>query len=118
MFFCVPLVYDGSMIPRPSGNARPFDRPAIYHICVQGVVAPSLSERLEGMKIQLSTVGEYRVTTLDGELRDQAALAGVLNTLYELHLPILMVMRLNVEEPFSEKQPGTIALRGNEAPLR
>jgi hypothetical protein len=36
-------------------------------------------------------------TTLDGELRDQAALAGVLNAIYELHLPILMVMRLNVE---------------------
>jgi len=46
---------------------------------------------------------------LDGELSDQAALAGVLNALYELHLPILMVMRLNVEEPFSEKQPRTIA---------
>ena len=28
------------------------------------------------------------VTTLDGELSDQAALAGVLNTLYELHLTV------------------------------
>jgi hypothetical protein len=98
------------MIPSPSRNVRPFDRPAIYHICVQGVVAPSLSDSLEGMKIHPSTVGEYRVTTLDGELSDQAALAGVLNALYELHLPILMVMRLNVEEPFSEKQPRTTAV--------
>jgi hypothetical protein len=107
------MVYDGSMITSPSRNVRPFDRPAIYHICVQGVVAPSLSDSLEGKKIHLSsTVGEYRVTTLDGELNDQAALAGVLNTLYELHLPILMVMRLNVEEPFSEKQPRTIAAPG------
>jgi hypothetical protein len=31
------------------------------------------------------------VTTLEGELLDQAALAGVLNTLYELHLPVLEV---------------------------
>jgi hypothetical protein len=31
------------------------------------------------------------VTTLMGELSDQAALAGVLNTLYELHLPLLSV---------------------------
>jgi hypothetical protein len=106
------MVYDGSMIPSPSINVRPFDRPAIYHICVQGVIAPSWSDRLEGMNIHLSSVGEYRVTTLDGELSDQAALAGVLNALYELHLTILMVMRLNVEEPYSEKQPRTIALNG------
>jgi hypothetical protein len=31
------------------------------------------------------------VTTLEGYLRDQAALFGVLNTLYELHLPVLSV---------------------------
>ena len=35
-------------------------------------------------------------TTLDGELSDQAALAGVLNTIYELHLPLLSVKRLCV----------------------
>jgi hypothetical protein len=35
------------------------------------------------------------VTTLLGELSDQAALAGVLNTLYELHLPVLAVQRLS-----------------------
>jgi hypothetical protein len=32
------------------------------------------------------------VTTLEGELRDQAALAGVMNTLYELHLLVLSVL--------------------------
>ena len=34
------------------------------------------------------------MTTLVGELADQAALAGVLNTLFELHLPVLSVERL------------------------
>ena len=37
---------------------------------------------------------ESPVTTLLGELSDQAALAGVINTLYELHLPLLTVKRL------------------------
>jgi hypothetical protein len=37
---------------------------------------------------------ESPVTTLLGELADQAALAGVLNTLYELRLPVLSVERL------------------------
>jgi hypothetical protein len=35
------------------------------------------------------------VTTLKGELGDQAALAGVLNTLYELHLTVLSVLCLS-----------------------
>jgi hypothetical protein len=39
------------------------------------------------------------VTTLVGRLRDQAELSGVLNTLYELHLPILSVECLKDEEP-------------------
>ena len=94
----------------PSRAEILYDRPGTYHICVQGAIDPSWSDRLEGMKIHLSAV--------EGELSDQAALAGVLNSLYELHLPILLVMLLNVEKPFSEKQSRTIALRGNEAPLR
>ncbi len=39
--------------------------------------------------------GDIPVTTLEGELSDQTALAGVLNTLYEQHLSILLVERLN-----------------------
>ncbi len=40
--------------------------------------------------------GGSLVTILEGELSDQAALAGVLNTLYELHLPLLSVKRLDI----------------------
>ena len=43
---------------------------------------------------ECSPKAEQSVTTLLGELADQAALAGVLNTLYELHLPVLSVERL------------------------
>jgi hypothetical protein len=35
------------------------------------------------------------VATLFDELSDQAALAGVLNTLHELHLPVLSVERVS-----------------------
>jgi hypothetical protein len=34
------------------------------------------------------------VTTLEGELTDQAALVGVLNALYELHRPVVLVSRM------------------------
>ena len=37
------------------------------------------------------------VTTLVGELADQAALAGLLNTLFELHLSVVSVERLSAE---------------------
>ena len=42
-----------------------------------------------------SPAAEPVVTTLLGELSDQAALVGVLNTLYELHLLVLSVERLS-----------------------
>ena len=41
--------------------------------------------------------GYTPVTTLVGLLRDQAALLGVMNSLYELHLPLVLVERLSGE---------------------
>ena len=73
-----------------------FDSPATYRIGVQGRIPARWCDRLEGMTItERSPEGESPVTTLSGELSDQAALVGVLNTLYELHLPVLSVERLS-----------------------
>jgi hypothetical protein len=64
-----------------------------YRIQVQGYLDNSWSDRLWGMRIAKSNrAGQVPVTTLVGRLRDQAALIGVLNILYELHLPILSVV--------------------------
>jgi hypothetical protein len=77
-------------------NAIPFDRPATYQIMVQGRVDPDWSDLMAGMAICL-TMSESNppVTTLQGELSDQTALLGVLNSLYELHLPVLSVLCLS-----------------------
>ena len=73
-----------------------FDRPATYRIGVQGRVPPSWHDRLEGMVItERSPEPGSPVTTLVGELADQVALAGVLNTLVELHLSVVTVERLS-----------------------
>ena len=66
--------------------------PATYRIEVKGCLDESWSDRLAGMRI-VTREGEDQttVTTLIGLLRDQAALIGVLNSIYELHLPILSV---------------------------
>lgn len=74
-----------------------FDSPAAYQITVQGVIAPEWSTRLEGMTINRLTLDDGTIfTVLTGELSDQGALTGVLNTLYDLRLPLLAVHKLPV----------------------
>ena len=66
--------------------------PAIYRIRVRGHLDPKWSERLEGMNItEVRHSEKDDQTILVGRLTDQAALSGVLNTLYEQHLPVLSV---------------------------
>jgi hypothetical protein len=64
----------------------------IYRVKVKGKLDPGWSERMQGMRIAIEDSKEHgAVTILEGPLRDQAALSGVLNTLYELHFPVLLV---------------------------
>jgi hypothetical protein len=67
--------------------------PARYRIRVKGYLDPSWSDRLGGMSITTSGEGdEGSVSTLAGQLLDQAALMGVLDTLYNYyHCPLLSV---------------------------
>ena len=66
--------------------------PATYHIEVEEHLAESWSERLAGMRITArKRLDQTTVTTLAGLLMDQAELSGVLNSLYDLHRPILKV---------------------------
>jgi hypothetical protein len=64
--------------------------PAIYQIKVQSKMSSTWSDSLCGMNIT-NYKQDGNVTTLVGNLRDQAALAGVLKTLYELRFPVLSV---------------------------
>ena len=66
--------------------------PAIYRIRVRGHLEADLSDRLEGMRIETLTRGDGKgESVLEGRLMDQAALTGVLNMLYELHMPVMAV---------------------------
>ncbi len=65
--------------------------PAVYRIRVRGRLNAELSERL-GMRVEnLARDNGKAESVLEGRLLDQAALAGVLNKLYELHLPVMAV---------------------------
>jgi len=66
--------------------------PAIYRIRVRGRLNTDLSDRLEGMHIlNLQRNDGTAESLLEGSVLDQAALAGVLNQLFELHLPVMAV---------------------------
>jgi hypothetical protein len=92
------------------GNAILFDRPAIYKISVQGRIDPNWSDRMAGMKIRNSVdKTNPPITTLEGEVTDQAGLLGVLNSLYELHLPIISV--LIKPYPHGKEKSDTILVR-------
>ena len=67
------------------------DKPASYRIKVRGSVPESWIDRLGGMRI---VAVSSTLTTLEGWLPDQAALKGVLDTLYELRLRLEDVTRL------------------------
>ncbi len=69
-----------------------FDLPATYRIRVKGYLDDRWSDRLGGMAIRaVGQVDGTWETILVGWLPDQAALCGVLNTLYGLHLPLVSV---------------------------
>ena len=69
-----------------------FHTPATYRIRVKGYLEDKWSDRLGGMVIKATGEPEgARETILVGRLADQAALFGVLNALYGLHLPLLSV---------------------------
>ena len=75
----------------------PFDQPGVYFIQIAGRLDKSWEDRLGGLtiaSIQERDDGNQVVTVIKGCLPDQAALLGVLNTLYNLRYPILFVRYL------------------------
>ncbi|MCL4560983.1 MAG: hypothetical protein M1281_10250 [Chloroflexi bacterium] len=62
----------------------------IYQIRVQGNLDPKWSDWFDGLK-WTTTSG---VTTLNGEVADQAALFGILAKIRDLNLPLLSVRRV------------------------
>ena len=85
-----------------SGSAFDYptmSEPAIYRIRVRGQLNTALSDRLEGMQIEnLMRSNGKTESVLEGRILDQAALSGVLNKLYDLHLPVMSVECLSGSE--------------------
>jgi hypothetical protein len=76
----------------PTQKGLTCDTAAVYEIRVQGSLDVSWSDRMNGVDIQVQHLPDAApVTLLTGHFVDQAALAGVLSTLFDLHYPLLSV---------------------------
>ena len=75
-----------------------FDKPAVYRICVEGQLQDRWSSRLAGLTITRQEEGNKTMTVLHGSLLDQAALIGVLQSLYGLQLPLVSIEYLGASE--------------------
>lgn len=66
--------------------------PATYRISILGTLDKKWSDYCGGMTIEhQSVLDQYPITILTGLLADQSALIGVINTLYDMGCPILLV---------------------------
>ena len=84
----------------PSARQLTFDGPGLYRIQVQAEMSASCAKRLNDLLVIVEQAeGKPPLTILTGEVRDQSALMGVLNTLYDMGYPLLEVKRLGDVSP-------------------
>lgn len=79
-----------SINPRHKDNAQ---QSVFYEIHVEGLLDDKWGERLGGLSIDHARHGQRSITVLSGPVIDQAALFGILNALYDLHMPLVYVAR-------------------------
>lgn len=75
------------------------DRPAAYQIKAQGMLDETWSDWFGGMAVEF----ENGITTLTGEVTDQAALRGVLCKLWDLNLALISLLPYQRECGHTEK---------------
>jgi hypothetical protein len=73
-----------------------FKKPAVYKIVVGGEIDKVSSDNFSGMQVEVQKrEGNIAFTSLVGEIRDQSALAGILNNLYEMQMTVISVNMLS-----------------------
>ena len=87
------------MIKKNEPDVLTMHGPAIYRIRVQGKLDAKLADRIGGMQItEVKGNDKGPETILVGRIVDQASLSGILNSLYELHMPVLSAECVDAED--------------------
>ena len=80
-------------------NPLRVDQPAIYEIVLQGSLDKQWSNWFNEMTVTIESSSEGAgITTLTGQVADQAGLYGVLSRIRDLGLPLLKLTLLNIED--------------------
>lgn len=80
---------------------------SIYRLRIAGVIPDGWEERLGCLRAVREEGPEPQtVTTLMGAVTDQSDLLGILNTLHELHLTLLLVEAMDMESVLFESERG------------
>ena len=83
---------------RKANDHGPSNHASFYRVCVAGTLPGSWADRLGGLQVvRDGGDGSSGQTLLMGAVRDQAELLGILNTLHELRLPLLLVETVDTE---------------------
>lgn len=78
--------------------------PATYRICILGTLDKQYSDYCGGMTIEHDILlSQYPVSFLTGRMIDQAALIGVINSLYDFGCPLLSVECVEAQYTQGEK---------------
>jgi len=82
---------------------RGVDEGATYRICVRGRLDDRWSDWFSGLTVVVVDRGENPPTTALTGLLDQPALRGVLNTIWDLNLTLVSVVRLDADDAGSNE---------------
>jgi hypothetical protein len=96
----------------------PMDAPRYCTIRAEGTLEPAWSERLGGMGVRASSAHGGPAVELRGRLPDQAALIGVLLSLYNLGLPLISVSCRVAERASGSGQRGRDGVSQETAGVR
>lgn len=73
---------------------NPFTGSAVYQITVQGKIENALLRNLGGLILSQTRAKEKVISTLTGDVLDQPALSGILNTLIDNRYTVISVMKI------------------------
>jgi len=72
-----------------------FEGSATYQITVKGKVDPEFMKRLNDLSVSHTDSRNQILTTLIGQISDEAALNGLLNILFDNQFKVISVMKID-----------------------